>query len=82
LELFYRHQLHHFSKATLAATLQRAGFRVIRQRNETHRNLGRLSERRWGGSAMARFGVAGLTLASRLVGMEDEIVCHAIRQRT
>lgn len=82
VRLFYQYQLHHFSKATLAATLWRAGFSVIRQRNETHRNLGRLSEKRWGGSALVRFAVAGLTLASRAMGMEDEIVCYAIKRRT
>jgi SAM-dependent methyltransferase len=79
--LFYQYQLHHFSKATLARTLKRAEFRVIRQRNETHRNLTRLSEKRWGRSFLVRLGVAGLTLASRVTGMEDEIVCYAIKQR-
>lgn len=82
VRLFYQYQLHHFSKATLAATLRRAGFSVVRQRNETHRNLGRLSEKRWGRSALVRFAVAGLTLASRAMGMEDEIVCYAIKQQT
>ena len=82
VRLFYQYQLHHFSKTTLAGTLRRAGFRVIRQRNETHRNLGRLSAKRWGRSALARFAVAGLTLASRALSMEDEIVCYAIKRRT
>jgi SAM-dependent methyltransferase len=80
VELFYQYQVHHFSKATLAATLERAGLRVIRQRNETHRNLARLSEKRWGRSPAVRAGVAGLTLASRVLGMEDEIVCYASKQ--
>jgi len=82
VRLFYQYQLHHFSKTTLAGALGRAGFSVIRQRNETHRNLGRLSEKRWGRSALVRFAVAGLTLASRAMGMEDEIVCYAIKRRT
>jgi SAM-dependent methyltransferase len=81
VDLFYRYQLHHFSKATLAGALRRAGLSVIRQRNETHRNLGRLSEKRWGRSPIVRFGVAGLTLASRVMGREDEIVCYAIKRR-
>lgn len=80
VDLFYQYQLHHFSKVSLAGALRRAGLSVIRQRNETHRNLARLSEKRWGRSPVARLAVAGLTLASRAMGMEDEIVCYAIKR--
>ena len=82
IKLQFQYQLYHFTPRTISILLRKVGFKILFLNRETHQKLSAISDKKWAeGNHFACFTTTVLIFLSKVLGLEEEMVIYAIKQK-